>query len=157
MLHAAAEHMGPVTVGVVSCQLHRLFRRNETPLPFQGADLDAGTAQLLAQPLKVDGIAVFPHQIDHIHRQHHRMTQIHQLGRKVEVALNVGAVHDIQNRVGVILHQIGSGHQLLRGVGRQGVDARQVLDHHIRVALQSALLLLHRDAGPVAYVLVGSG
>ena len=157
VLHTAAEHMGPVAVGVVLRQLHRLLCRNEAPLPFQGADLDAGTAQGLTQLLKINGVAVFPHQIDHVHRQHHRMAQIHQLGTQVEVALNVGAVHDVKYRVGVILHQIGAGHQLLRRVGGQGVDAGQILDHHLRVALQGALLLLHRDPGPVAYILVGAG
>ena len=157
VLHASAEHMGPVAVGVVLRQFHRLFRRRQAPLPFQGADLDAGAAQSLSQLLKVNGVAVFPHQIDHVHRQHHRMAQVHQLGGKVEVAFDVGAVHDVKYRVGVILHQIGAGHQLLRRVGGQGVDAGQILDHHLRVALQGALLLLHRDPGPVAHILVGAG
>ena len=46
---------------------------------------------------------------------------------------------------------------LLGAVGRQRVDSGQVRDEHALVARQGRLLLLDRDAGPVAHIAVGTG
>ena len=157
VLHAAAEHMGTVAVGVILAQSQRRLGGLHAALALQRADFHAGAAQRLAQLFQIDGIAVFAHQIDHIHRQHHRMAQIHQLGGQVEIALNIRSVHDVQNHIRVILHQIPPGHQLLRRIGRQGINAGQILNDRLRVSLQGTLLLLHRHAGPVAHILIGAG
>ena len=157
VLHASGEHMGdgPRLVGLG--QRPRPLRRVQPALVLQGGDLHHLAAQGPAQPLQVDLVAVLPHQVDHVHRHHHRKAQLNELGGEVEVALDVGAVHNIQDGVRLLLHQIVPGHHLLQGVRGQGVDPRQILYDHVGAALEAALLLLHRHPGPVAHVLVGAG
>ena len=157
MLHAAAEYMGHIHMGVMPCQFHRFPGGLLAAQALQGADFQTGAAQSPAQFIQIQSVPVFPHQIDHIHGHHHRMAQLDQLGGQVEVTLNVGAVDDVQNGVWMLIDQIAPGHHFLRGVGRQGINARKVLNDHLRVPLPGALFLLHRHAGPVAHILVGAG
>ena len=157
VLHAAGEHMGQLAGALGQCQLHGLFRCRGAALPLEGADLHHRAAQGLAELLPVDPVAVFSHQVHHVHRHHHRQPQLNQLSGEVEVSLNVGAVHDVQNGIRLLAHQVVPGHHFFQGVRGEGVDARQVLDDHILMSLEAALLLFHRDAGPVAHVLIGAG
>src|SRR5699024_8136123 len=110
-----------------------------------------------AQPAQVDLVPVLAHQVHHVDVHHHRDAQLDQLGGQVEVPLDVGAVHDVQDGVGLLGDQVVAGDHFLQGVGGQRVDGGQVLDYHILAVLQLAVLLFHRDAGPVAHVLVGAG
>ena len=157
MLHTAVIHMGDFMVGVVSGQGNCLLRGFHTALTLQGADLHTGAAQGPAQLFQINGVTVLPDQVDHVHGHHHGMAQFDQLGGQVQVPFDVGAVHDVQNGIGMLLHQILPGHQLLGRIGRQGVDAGKVLDDDIGFSLQRTLLLFHRDTGPVAHILVGTG
>ena len=52
---------------------------------------------------------------------------------------------------------IGTGHHFLRSIGGEGINAGQILNHHILAAFQLTLFLLHRHAGPVTHILVGPG
>ena len=80
-----------------------------------------------------------------------------QLGGQVEVTLDVGAVDDVQDGVGLLIDEVAAGNDLLQRVGRQRVDTGQVLDHDVVVTLELALLLLNGNAGPVADILVRTG
>ena len=157
VLHAAREHVGQFSGALLLGHLGSQLRSLHAALALQGADLHHLAAQGVAQFLSVDLVSVPADQVHHVDGHHHRQPQLDQLGGEVEVPLDVGAVHDVQNGVGLFLHQVVPGHHFLQRVGRQGVDAGQVLDDHILAALQAALLLFHRDAGPVAHVLVRAG
>ena len=157
VLHTAAEDVGAFGVGVVPGKRHGGFRSLRAGLALQGGDLQNGAAQSLTQSFKIDIVAVFAHQINHIHRNHHGVSQLNQLGGQVEIALDVGAVDDVQNRVGMFVDKIGTGDHLLGGVGGQRINAGQILKNHIGVSLQGAFLLFHRHTGPVAHMLVGAG
>ena len=157
VFHAAGEHMGQFPGLFPLGQSHGLFRRRHAALALEGAHLHYLTAQGLAQLIEVDGVAVLPHQVDHVHRHYHGHAQLDELGGEVEVALNVSPVHDVEDGVRLLVHQIAPGYHFLQGIGGQGVDAGQVLDDHILMTLQSALLLLYGDAGPVAHILAGAG
>ena len=54
--------------------------------------------------------------------------QLQQLQCQIEISLNIGGVHDIDDAVGLSLQNKVPGHDLLLGVGAQGVDTRQI-DH----------------------------
>ena len=123
----------------------------------QSGDLHHLAAQLPGQLLGVDAVTVLLHHIHHVDGHHNGNAQLGELRGEVEVALQVGAVDDIQNGIGTLLDQVVTGYHLLQRVGGQGVDAGQVHDHHIVVLLQLALFLLHRDAGPVTNELIGAG
>ena len=154
VLHAAREHVGQLTRPVGLGQRHGLLRRGHAALALQRAHAHHLAPQGLPQPAEVDLVPVLPHQVDHVDRNHHRNPQLDELRRQVQVALDVRAVHDVQNRVRLLTHQIAPRHHFLPRVRRQRVDAGQVLNDHLLVALQLAFLFLHCYAGPVAHVLV---
>ena len=131
------------------------LRRSPNALALDGGDLHHLTAQGLAQLLRVQAVAVPPDNIHHVHCRHHRNSQLQQLCGQIEVALQIRTVDDVQNHVRPLLDQVVPGHHLLECVGGEGVDAGQVCDRHIPVALQRALLLFHRYTGPVAHILAG--
>ena len=157
VLHAAGKHMGQFHRLAALCQSHCFSGGLHAALALQGAHLHDLAAQSRAQSGKVDGIAVLPHQVDHVDRHHHRQSQLNELRGEIQVPLDVGSVHDVQNGVGLLIHQIAPGHHFLQGVGGQGVNAWQVLNDHIPASFEPALLLFNRNAGPVAHVLVGTG
>ena len=68
------------------------------------------------------------HLVHKIQGQHQGALQLQQLDGEVEVAFQVGGVHDVQNGVRTFTDDEVPGHDLLHGVGGQRVDPRQI--HH---------------------------
>ena len=91
-----------------------------------------------------------------INTHHHRHADLGELRGEVEVALDVHAVHDVQDRGRLLVHEEVARDLLLQRVGGERVDARQILHDDVLVPLEPAVLLLHRHARPVPDVLVGS-
>ena len=123
----------------------------------QCGDFHDLAAQLLCQLVGVNLIAVFPHNIHHVHGDDHGDAQLGQLSGQVQVALQIGAVDDVQDGIGTLANQIISGDDFLQGVGGQGIDAGQVGDDNTIVLFQLALFLFHGNTGPVANELIGAG
>ena len=157
VFHTAAEHVGAFRVGVIAGFFHSLGGRFHAAFALQGGNLQNSATQRLAQFFDINVVAVLAHQIDHIDRHNDRMTQLDQLGGQIQVALDVGAVDDVQNRVGMVIDQIGTGHHFLGRVRGQRIDTGQVLNDHIAMTFQGAFLLFNGDSGPVANILVGTG
>ena len=135
--------------------------------------------------LAIDGIPTAPYFIHHVEGHHNGTTKLQKLQRQVQVALQVGGIHDVDDHIGLIFHNIVSGDDLLHGIGAEAVDAGQIHNGHVAVFVghrfafvllflhmagqanvgllavvvvqHSAGFLLHRYAGPVANVLVGAG
>ena len=127
-------------------------------LPRPGGDRDHRHPQLVGQLGKVDLIPVPGHLVHEVQRHHHGPLQLQQLGGQVQVPLDVGGVHNVDDGVRPLAHDEVPGHDLLHGIGGQGVDAGQVHDgHRVAVHRGPTLLFLHRHPRPVAHVLVGAG
>ena len=105
-------------------------------------------------PEKVAGLL---DQIHHVDGHHDGDAQLGQLGGQVQVALQVGAVDDVQDGIGALTDQVITGDHFLQRVGGQGVNAGQVGDDHIIVLFQLAFFFLNGNAGPVADELIGAG
>ena len=137
--------------------LYRGQRRFLDAVTLQGGNLHDRAAELTAQFFHVDAVPGLFHKVHHVQRDDHGDTQLGELGGQIEVALQVGRVHDIEDGVGLLLNEIVPRHDLFQRVGREGVDAGQVGQHDLLVDDQLAFLLLHGHAGPVADELVGAG
>ena len=111
----------------------------------------------IAQLINIDLVAVLADNVHHVDGDDHGDTQLGQLGGQVQVPLQVGAVDDVQDGIRPLLDQVVPGHHFLHGVRRQGINAGQVGDGHIGMLFQLTFLFLHRNAGPVAHELVGTG
>ena len=156
VLHGAGEGVHGDGLGGLG-RGHSRLRRFHDALALQGGDLHDLAAQLAAQLLHVDLVAVLADNVHHVDGDDNGDAQLGQLGGQVQVTLQVRAVDDVQDGIGALVDQVVTSHHFLQRVGGQGVDAGQVHDGHIIVLLQLALFLLHRDARPVAHELVGAG
>ena len=111
----------------------------------------------MGHSLHVDGAAAGGDLIHHVQGQYHGNTHLHQLERQVQVPLDIGGVHDINEAVGLLVQDEIPGDNLLRRIGPDGVDARQVDHRAVLFPPDGARLLIHRHAGEIAHVLVGAG
>ena len=123
----------------------------------QGGDLNDRAAQLFRQLGAVDLVAPLFNHIHHVQGYHYGYAQLQHLGGEIEVALQIGGVHQVENHVRALVEQIISAHHLLQRVGGEGVDTRKVGDGNVGMTFQLAFFLFYRHAGPVAYILVGAG
>ena len=129
----------------------------QAPLALHRGYADDLAAEGLRDLREVDLVAVLLHDVHHVHGHHHRDAELGELRREVEVALDVRAVHDVQDDVGLLLHEVPARDLFLQRIGRERVDAGEVLDDDVLVPLEKAVLLLDRHARPVADVLVRAG
>ena len=121
-----------------------------------GADGHHRHAEHPLHAVDVHRAAVARELVHHVERHHHGDAHLQALHGEVEVALDVGGVHDVDDAQGMLVEHEVAAHQLLARVGRERVDAGQVGDHGVRIAADDAVLAVHRDAGEVAHVLVGA-
>ena len=120
-------------------------------------DLDDLAANLTGELLDVDLITVLADDIHHVDGDDHGDAELSELGGEIQVTLEVRAVDDVQDRVGTLGDEVVTGDDFLQRVGGQGVNTGKVHDDHIIMLFQSALLLFHGDAGPVADKLIRAG
>ena len=128
------------------------------PRHMQGVVHQLGRALVLGRRDGDDGDAQqLLHLVHHVEGQHHGHAQLHELHRQVQVALDVRGVHDVDDAARALVQQETARDHLLARVRRHGVDARQVGDERLGMALDAAVLAIHRHAGKVAHVLVRAG
>ena len=119
-------------------------------------------AQLGSQTGSIDGRLLFGIDIALIQCHNDRDAQFQQLGGKKQAAAEVGGIHDVNNDIRVLMAHIRAGNTLLRGERRHGIRAGQVYcNQFFRTAtvgfLNGMFFLFHRDAGPVAHLLITPG
>ena len=83
--------------------------------------------------------------------------QLKELEREVEIALNVGRVHDVDDAVRLLVEDKVTGDDLLLCIGPQGVDAGQIHHGAAFFVYDLSHLLVYRDTGKVADMLIGAG
>ena len=154
MFYAAFKNVHIVGARALLGDLFSRFRCLDGPFTLQRRGFHHAAAQGFAQFCKIDLVAVFARHVDHVERNHHGDAQFCQLCGQIQVALDVGRVHDVQDRVGPFLHQIVSCHHFFQSIGRKAVNAGQVLNDDMFFTLEFALFLFHRNARPVTNILV---
>ena len=102
-------------------------------------------------------IAVLLDDIHHIKRDHYRNAQFHTLGSQIKVSLKVCRIHNIEDRVRLLLKKIISCHYFLKCIRGQRIDTGKVCDDDILLLLVFALFLFHCNARPVSYILCRTG
>ena len=162
MLDRAGEHVrhvgelaGALLDHGLPRHLDELLRGLHPALVLEGRNPDDFAAERLRDLVEVDLVAVLLHDVHHVDGHHHRQPQLRELRGEVEVSLDVRSVNDVQDRVRPLLDEEPARNLLLDRVRRKRVDAGKVLDHHVLVSGEDAVLLLDRHARPVADVLLG--
>ena len=106
--------------------------------------------------LHVHTAAVAHQLVHHVQGDHRRHLKRQELKRQIEVPLYVGGVHNVDNGVRSGFEDEIPGNDLLLRIGADGVNAGQV--HHLMVSsLDYARLLIHRNTGEIAHMLIGAG
>ena len=142
-----------LVAGHMDSMIHQLA----DALALQSGDWHHGDPQPLFQFVDQHGAAVFPDLVHHIQGQNHGNVQLHQLHGQIEVALNVGRVHNIDDASGLLLQNELAGHQLLTGVGRHGIDSGKIRHQGVLLTADDTVLAIHGDTGEIAHMLVGAG
>ena len=125
-------------------------------LVFSRAYWKDGYTQPLGKSLNINSAAVVPHLIHHIQRKHHGYVHFQHLQGEIEIALNIGGVGDIYDRVGFFVDEEIPRHYLLVGIGAYGIYARQVNHFAVFASANLAGFSVHRYSGEVPHVLVGT-
>ena len=154
VLNGPRKHMGNFTLATLLRILESKFRGLAAALALLSADTHDLAVETLPKLLEVNLVPRAIHQVHHVDGHHHRHADLGQLRGQVEITLDVRAVHNVQDRGGLLVHQKVPRDLLLERVGRERVDTRQILHDDVLVSLQCAVLLLNRHARPVADVLV---
>ena len=156
MIFFAAE-IHPARPLLIFCYMDGMIHQLIDALIFGGGNGNHRDAQHGFHLVDADGAAVAAHLIHHVQSQHHGGLQFHQLHGQVQVALDVGGVHDIDDASRLFPDDELAGHDLLIGVRGHGVNAGQIGDFGLRVLLDGAALPVHRHAGEIAHMLIGAG
>ena len=156
VFHGPREHVRHLALAPVLRVAERELGGLAAPPALLRADAHDLAVEALFELREVDLVARALHEVHHVDGHHHRHADLGELRSEVEVALDVHAVHDVQDRGRLLVHEEVARDLLLQRVGGERVDARQVLHDDVLVPLEPAVLLLHRHARPVPDVLVGS-
>ena len=121
-----------------------------------GADGHHGDPQCLTQLFYINAAAVAGELIHHVQGNHRGHLEGKQLQSQIQVPLDVGGIHNVEDGVRLGVQNKIPGDDFLLGIGPDGVNARQVHDLMVG-APDGAAFLVHGDPGKIAHMLIGSG
>ena len=111
----------------------------------------------ITQLLDIQLITLCLKLVIHIQGHHHTKVHIDQLGGKVEIALKVGCIHDIDDYVRHLLDEILTDIKLFRTIGGEGVRARQIDQQElIASVLECTFLRIDGNSAVIAHMLMTS-
>ena len=122
-----------------------------------GNDADNRAAERFLKLFQTDFKTMLLGDVEHVDHDDHRHTHFDQLGREVEVALEVRGINNVDDRFSLTRQDVVTGDAFIftgRGCRRNRIDAGKVDELDLFVAVfEITGLLVDRDAGPVAHAL----
>ena len=142
---------------LIACDMDRMLHELAHPLIFDSGDRYDRDLQETLHLIDQNRTAVAFHFIHHIDRKHHRYIKLHQLHGEIKIAREIRRIHDIDDARRLLFEDKFSRDDFLARIRRKGINPRQI--HHLclRIAANHARLLIHRDPGKIADMLVGAG
>ena len=101
--------------------------------------------------------AVFPYLIHHIQGKHHRNIQLHQLHGQIQIPLNIGSIHNVDDSFRMFIQHKISCNDLLTGIWGHGIDSRKIGHQCVFFSPDSSIFSVHRYSRKVTHMLTGSG
>ena len=140
--------------GFAFCDLQSLIDKFGHALALCRAYRHNGNTECVAHLLDIYCAAVRAHLVHHVEREHHRHAQLEQLQRQIKVSLYIRGIDYIYDTVGLLVdYKVARDYFLLR-IWTQRVYAGQVDDGAVFCAFYRAHLLIDRDSGEVADMLI---
>ena len=147
----------PQGLFLVAGDVHRVAHQLVHALALGGGDGHHRHPQHLLHAVYVHRAAVAGHLVHHVQGDDHGQPHLQQLHAQVEVAFDVGGVHNVDDGLGLLFQHKVPGYQLFAGIGGHGIDAGQIRDAGLGIASDHAVFPVHGDAGEIAHMLVGAG
>ena len=96
--------------------------------------------------------------IVHVQCNHHAHVHVNQLGGEIEIAFQVGRVHNIDNDIRRFIDNVPADIDFFRGVGREGIGSGKVDNTEVvTLEIKIPLLGIYRNATVIAHMLVRTG
>ena len=132
---------------------HRMHQNVEPGPLCRGYRNHRNPSQHLRQAVQVDLHPPLLHDVHHIERQDDRLSQLQKLERQIQVSLQAGSVHHVDDRFDIIVQDAFSGHHLFYGIAGQRIDAGRVHQFQlIPFVSDISFVFFHRHAGPVGHL-----
>ena len=124
---------------------------------FGGGNGNNRNTQKGLHTVDVNGTVIVGDFIHHVERHDHGNMHFQKLHGQIQISLNVGGVYDIDDGLWFVPENKISRHDLLAGVRGHGIDAREIGNSGVGMAFDGPILAVHRNAGEIAHMLVGTG
>ena len=119
---------------------------------------DHRDAEHFAQHAVVELVAAGFQFVKHVQGNDHTHVHVNELGRQVEVAFQVGCIHDVDDDIRGLFDDVLPYIHLFGRVGREGIGAREVDDAElVALELEESFLGVYRHTAVVSHMLVCSG
>ena len=116
----------PIVIGVtvinfgwfllIFCHVKSMRDQFINPFVFGSGDRDDRNTKHLFHLIDMDGASVFPDFIHHVQCKNHRNIQFHELHGQIQVPLNIGGIHNIDNSFWMLVQHKVSGDDLFTGI-----------------------------------------
>ena len=146
--------ISPAGFFLILGHMQRMTRQFIHTLVFGCGNGDHRDTQHGLHLINADRPAIAPYLVHHIQRQHHRNIQLQQLHGQIQVALNIGGIHNIDDACRLLIDDKLPGDDLLIGIRRHGIDAGQICELRIGIFPDGAALAVHCHAREVAHMLI---
>lgn len=107
---------------------------------------------MLGEEFYINVVAAGSHLIHHVEGNDHGDSQFHQLEGKIQVPLNIGGIHNVDNSLGMLLQDKIPGDNLLRCIRRQRIDSRQIHHSCVFMSADNTILALYCYTREIAHV-----
>ena len=114
MFYASFKDMRSLTDHRIPCGGDHCICDSIDSVRLQCAHFKDGAAKLFRKLCGIDDIPVLCNDIHHVNGNNRRDTEFQQLGGQIKISLNVRSVHDVQDRIGLLVHQILTGNDFLQ-------------------------------------------
>ena len=114
-------------------------------------------AEHLLHSVDVDGPVVFHDLVHHVQGHDHRHIHFEKLHCKIQIALDVRRIDDIDDCLRFVDQDKIPGDDLLTAVRRHGINAGKIRDHRLRMSLDRTVLAVNRDTRKISHMLIGAG
>ena len=142
---------------LILINLDNLVKKIIDALTCSADSRDNRHSEKIAKLLYIQFVSLEGQLIVHIQSHDHSKVHIDELGGKVEISLQIGCVHDIDDHIRSVFHEILPHIQFFRTIGRQRICPRKVNDSEmISSIFEKALLSIDRNAAVVTDMFVAA-
>ena len=142
---------------LVFCDMYGVVDQLPDTFVFCGGNGDDRNTQQGLHAVDVDGPVIVGDFIHHVECHDHGNMHFQKLHGQIQISFNIGGVYDIDDGLWFISENKISRYDFFTGVRRHGINTRKVGNSGVGMTFDRTILAVHRNAGEIAHMLVGTG